>query len=642
MTWYRSVERLALLAFVLMIAATDPVEAFSEPSPSEASPTPPTPSVISREFFSINGLSFLHYRDSPDATATAERRMELIQRIGASADRGDLWWGVVEPKPGVWDWKATDWLFDFFEHHGTGFLPILAYNEAGADHSPATAAERERFAEYCRRAVSRYKGRGVVGWEVWNEPNIPTFWKPRPNVEHYVDLLKAAHRAIKSADPQTTVVGGALNMTDVNYLEEMAMRGALDHMDVLSIHPYSLAGGPEEMDLQRQLQNCRAVLAEHGRRDMPVWITEVGWHSHVDKPDTVADAAAWLLQTHVIAAAEGIGRLFWFNVEDWLEGAHTEAWGFLTVDGNPKRTADAYDTMLDQLTGARFEGYYNLPGAAVFVFSTEEDRGMDSELRGAGSLAVAWALSDVRPSDDGSAGPQLPVMLGKLELPVTDETLRRLRPPVIMDMFGDSLPAVASHVTLTTHPVYVRLQGGNLFSDLLARRPEPENLVVNGSLDLLDDSTTKPRGWHRGLFYGGQDQGRYGVTTGSVEASGVIGNGAIAGHQNVAVTLSETTHAVWQSWPVPCLPGEEFTATARVRIEEATGTNGIQLQFFTGPGWGLAEAPASESVTGTTDGWTTATVRAKCPQGAGSVRVNLLSRENKGMVAFDEVTLTRL
>lgn len=605
--------------------------------------------VITRDFFGINGVTYLHYRNSPEATATAERRMALMKRIGVATDRGDLWWSVVETERGRWDWRHTDWLFDFFQRHQTGFLPILAYNEAGAKHSPASPEEWKRFADYARRAVERYKDRGVaVGWEVWNEPNIPTFWQPAPDADKYAALLKETYRAIKQADPRTTVVGGAINMADVNFLEELARRGALDAMDVLSFHPYSLADGPEQMHLQRQIRNFRTVLARHGKARLPVWITEIGWHSNPARPETVAKAAACLVQTHVIAAAEGIERLFWFNVQDWEENDHREAWGFLTPDGEVKRSADAYRTLVDHLTGARFEGYLDLPGAAVFVFSTEEDRETSPALSGSGSLAVAWATGETT----GGVAPQLPVAVTKLELPMTDEMLRRLQPPVITTVFGDPLPPTSSHLSLTTRPVYVRLQGGNLFTGLVPERREPENLLTNGSLDRGDEGTTRPYGWDRGLFYGGQNEGRYGwtsrdgaaerttgTTAGSAKAVEPRGSGERK-HPDRVVTLAETRHAVWQSWPVPCLPGERFTATARIKARGATGTNGIQLQFFTGPGWGLADSPSSESITGTTE--TSVTVTGTCPPGSCWVRVNLLSRDNSGEVAFDDVELRRV
>ena len=46
-------------------------------------------------------------------------------------------------------------------------------------------------------------------WQIWNEPNLSLYW-PQPFASSYVPLLRAAHDAIKRADPGAKVVLGAL------------------------------------------------------------------------------------------------------------------------------------------------------------------------------------------------------------------------------------------------------------------------------------------------------------------------------------------------------------------------------------------------------------------------------------------------
>src|SRR5207245_685644 len=78
-------------------------------------------------------------------------------------------------------------------------LPILCYKAAWMTEPPHTEQDFADFGNYVSQVVGRYKGRIKV-WEVWNEPNIPTVWKP-PNAKDYARLLMAAYAAAKKADP---------------------------------------------------------------------------------------------------------------------------------------------------------------------------------------------------------------------------------------------------------------------------------------------------------------------------------------------------------------------------------------------------------------------------------------------------------
>src|SRR5436190_9013551 len=165
---------------IILAAMLSPMAAASE----KADAGPP--------FFGLNGVGFFHYRDAPDAAAQARRKLDAFTHAGAKIDRFDFWWGEIEPTRGTFKWDKADWLIDFYQRAGVGMLPILCYRANWMkDDPPHTDQDFADFANYTRRVVSRYKGR-VKYWEIWNEPNIPTFWKP-PNVADYAKLLQAAY-----------------------------------------------------------------------------------------------------------------------------------------------------------------------------------------------------------------------------------------------------------------------------------------------------------------------------------------------------------------------------------------------------------------------------------------------------------------
>lgn len=541
--------------------------------------------------FGLNAVGFFHYRNAPDAHETAQTKMKALKQAGATWDRFDLWWSEMEPQKGVWTWDKADWLVDFYARHGVNMLPILSYRAAWMTQPPHTAQDDAEFADYVRHVVTRYKGR-VHAWEVWNEPNIPTFWKP-PNAADYTALLKAAFQAAHEADPTCTVVGASANETDINWLRDVAKNGGLPFMDAVSIHPYSMADGPEQMDLARQLENVHALLAAGGRANLPVWITEMGWTSSVT--DTAANArnGRFLIQSYVIAAAEHVPHLFWFQLQDWTEGGKLQGWGLLSPEGRPKPTLAVYRRLADTLAGATFRGWLPLKDGEGYVFDRPGT---------AGRIVFAWAHRGRTLSLPVGAGAQVRA--------------------------SDGTP-VAVHngrVTLTDDPVTIRQPGRALPAGLTSRRPTPSdaNLVVNGSLAEADAKGAY--GWHRGVFYGGGDKGTFGTAT--------LPDG---GH---ALTLSATTDALWQSWPVPAMPRETYTLTAQVKTTDATGENGVQILFLSGPGWGWRGGPTSDTMTGTND-WKTVTVTGIVPDDADVVRVNLVSKNNTGQVQFRDIRLTR-
>jgi arabinogalactan endo-1,4-beta-galactosidase len=77
-------------------------------------------------------------------------------------------------------------------------------------------------------------------WEVWNEPNLIQFWPMRPWPSSYVALLRAAHGAIKKADPRAKVVLAALpNYSWRLLLQIYRVAGARRLFDVVDVHAYT-------------------------------------------------------------------------------------------------------------------------------------------------------------------------------------------------------------------------------------------------------------------------------------------------------------------------------------------------------------------------------------------------------------------
>src|SRR5579875_1383437 len=192
------------------------------------------------------------------------------------------------------DFTDIDALVGLAAQHDMQLLPVVmnapawdGLNFKGQVTAPRTPGP---YAAFLRALVDRYGPRGsfwqenpqiprrpVEMWQVWNEPNIWAFWPqaPAPWYRGYIALLRAAHAAIKRADPRAKVVlAGMPNYSWIN-LRELIRHGARNLFDVVDVHPYTLTPG----GVITILGYARQVLDRYGRRGVPLLAGEISWPS---------------------------------------------------------------------------------------------------------------------------------------------------------------------------------------------------------------------------------------------------------------------------------------------------------------------------------------------------------------------------
>jgi len=251
------------------------------------------------------------YRLGNNADAS---HFDLVEKAGIGFMRVGFTHSEIERQPGQFDWSQEDKLVADAAEHGVKIFPTLFQGvwENGDDRNPATDEERAIYARFAHEAAKHFKGR-IDAWEIFNEVNIG-FWKPDRNPRDYALLLKAVYPAIKSANPNALVVGGALadivDTTDPDFLREMCRFGAADYMDVLSIHPYRYGENPE-IKFAEPIEELRNILGEYGKHDMPIWITEIGWHTS-GKGLSQAWQADHYVRSYLISLAAGVKEYMWY------------------------------------------------------------------------------------------------------------------------------------------------------------------------------------------------------------------------------------------------------------------------------------------------------------------------------------------
>jgi len=303
-----------------------------------------------------------------------------MQRAGIRYMRFDLFWHEVEKAKGVYVWGTFDRVILKLKRHGIKPILILDYGhklyepDGGGIH---TEEGRQGFANFAAAAVTRYNRQipGII-WEIWNEPNSNTFWKPKRNPDEFVALVKATAPAMRKADPTVTIVSGGIlelfwSVTQA-YLERCFELGLLKEVDGLGVHLY---GGTRNYYPERiigELADLRKRMAAHGASaDYPILNTEYGATLKeyakargLDPARQELTRAEIYVRMYLLTLLENV-RLNVSYEWRWRDGASGSA--LLNSDGSPRVTYDAIATVNDQLNGYAFEKRINNFGKDDFV-----------------------------------------------------------------------------------------------------------------------------------------------------------------------------------------------------------------------------------------------------------------------------------
>jgi hypothetical protein len=306
--------------------------------------------------------------------------------LGFAWARFDIEWETVQPNgPGAYDWSVYDRIVSAARQQGLQSLPTLAYAPEWARLSACKNTDKcapanpKQFADFAHAAAAHFASQGVSTWEIWNEPNLAGFWQPQPNPHNYTQLLKAAYPAIKSADPNATVLLGGLASLDDNpksieqlsFLKNVYQAGGKSSFDAVATHPYSFPVLPSTnkdwsgwSKMNNTTESVRSLMTANGDTTKLVWATEFGAPTngpgavatrygynvfgnpdHVDEQfqaDTAADAI------HLARSTSWMGPLFWYSYQDQgtAKDDNENFFGLLRANGTHK---PAYDTFLHEL-----------------------------------------------------------------------------------------------------------------------------------------------------------------------------------------------------------------------------------------------------------------------------------------------------
>jgi len=298
--------------------------------------------------FGLCGGAIFHLPEA-GAERIGKDRLEKFPVLDCMWGRNDLWWSTIEPEQGRFDWTRADLTVRLNKDNKVNLLGILCYASAWSAHvAPASAEEIDRFANYAKATVSRYKDT-IRYWEVWNEPNLAQFYQPEPNPQAYARMLEAAYRAIKKVDASAFVLGGVTSGTDLGFLDKVGSAGGFDYMDALSVHPYQCTWDAAPGTHIGNIKILRDLCTKYSV-ELPVWVTELGVSS--ERGFTELQQADYLVKSMLTTAVQPkVQRVYWFNLTDW--GGPDGCFGLCHPDGTPKPSLLAFRQLLLAEHGSR-------------------------------------------------------------------------------------------------------------------------------------------------------------------------------------------------------------------------------------------------------------------------------------------------
>jgi hypothetical protein len=308
-----------------------------------------------------------------------EQIMPLIARSGAGWIRDDFGWAGMEPTPENYHIpaKAKAWI-QAARRAGLKVVLILNYG------NPAYP-DRYDIAAYAKAAgwLAREVANDVQAIEILNEPNNFGFrdlyggqWNGNeakgsvsPYLSKYVQLLNAAAKEIKLANPHMTVIGLG-TPTPASF--RMIALGLAPQVDGLTDHPYTtqlpeqipypatpeilkrdgIATADATGTFASQVSMFRAQARKYGATEK-LWHTEWGYSTARAKPDkpgmSEETQAVYILRRLLESVAVGVEHTFIYDFKDDGADPYSHEQNFGLIHNN--LTAKQAYFGLQRLTG---------------------------------------------------------------------------------------------------------------------------------------------------------------------------------------------------------------------------------------------------------------------------------------------------
>lgn len=230
-----------------------------------------------------------------------QRTLELVREMGATTIVELFPWAYYHAADGGIAWEHPDLVVNHAHAQGLDVIARIGLTPGWARPSDTPLnylddTAYDDFAIFAAAFAERYRGK-VTHIIIGNEPNLSFEWGYRvTTAQDYANLLAVVYPAIKAANPDVIVLGGALAPTieppgspwgtnDLIYLENLYQAGASAYFDGLAVHTYGFKFPPEadpgpELLNFRRVELIRDIMVQYNDADSQIYITETGWNDH--------------------------------------------------------------------------------------------------------------------------------------------------------------------------------------------------------------------------------------------------------------------------------------------------------------------------------------------------------------------------
>lgn len=268
-----------------------------------------------------------------------EAELPLIRDIGFNAVRDDALWSVVEERKGnykippAWDAYVSD-----ARRFGIEPLIILDYGNKFYDDSekPRSPAAIAGFVRYASFVVKHFRGQ-VNYFEIWNEWDTHAGGAPSGDAADYARLFDAVFPALKKIDPTAVFLASASAGGNDRWYKQMARIGIASRADGVAVHPYVYpvrrrsgvrSPGDEAERSAQEVVNIEKTMRQfNGGREVPIYITEIGWTTSHDASGVKDQTAASLAQRALLlfSSLPYVHGVWWYDfVDDGSNAANSQ------------------------------------------------------------------------------------------------------------------------------------------------------------------------------------------------------------------------------------------------------------------------------------------------------------------------------
>ncbi len=341
-----------------------------------------------------------------------------------------------------------------------------------------TPPQKEAWRSFIKAVVEKNKARGVIAYEIWNEPDLKGFFSG--TTAEYLELLKVAYEEIKKGDPNAHVLSGGIatmlghhgHALNPDLIKRMLV-DAQDHYDAICLHQHG------EFDtFQTAIDGPLAKLRQQLKTPKPIWFTETGSHA---RPDIQAQT---LVKKIAFAKTRNTIGFSWFA----LALSNPGKYSIMNTNRTPRPAYSALNELVKLMRDAKHYDVAN-PGPGNILLGFE--KGQDTILVGWDEAAPTANQRILLRLPDGATAEVIDIMgnaeAADVHAQVVNWTFTK--EPKYLRVIGGKPELVGALVSFSGQPYGE--PGSEVKAEALVRNPLPQAATFELTWTRPDGTQTK-------------------------------------------------------------------------------------------------------------------------------------------------------